>query len=372
MLSVDSVLRDLRTAIQRGEKVMCVHYACENFYEVTDRPLAVTCVAVADPAGGQESAFSIANAPADDDPVEREKDLLKRFYEVLRTSPGARVVHWNMHSAHYGFPAIAARYRYLFEQDPPVALQADRLYDLDSLIEGRFGEAYAKHPKFRNIATLNGIYMPFFKAGKEEADAVKTADYGTIERSTSEKAHIIAILLDHLLSGTLRTQNSVGAVEFAGSHLDAVELMLTLGQRFLYVERALKSRYDDRSTLEVNNEYDAQDLLRTLLVLFFDDVRDEDYVQIHAGAGSRIDFVLPQFRLAVELKYTRENLRAKELGEQLIIDRDRYKARGGVQHLVFLVFDHQGFIKNPRGIESDLGRDHSDDEMAVTVKIYDR
>jgi REase_DpnII-MboI len=372
MLSIDSALRDLRTAIQRGEKVICVHYACENFYEVTDRPVAVTCVAVAEPVVGQELTFSVANAPAAEDVVEREKDLLKRFYEVLSASPDARIVHWNMHSSSYGFAAIASRYRYLLGQNPPAVIQEDRLYDLDSMIEARFGNDYAKHPKLRNISSLNNIYMPFFKTGKDEADAVKSANYGMIERSTSEKAHIISILLDRLLRGTLRTQNSVGAVEFAGSHLDAVKLVLTMGQRFLYVERALKFRRDGRSTLVVNDEYDAQDLLRTLLALFFDDVRDEDYAPIHAGAGSRIDFVLPQFGLAVELKYTRENLRAKELGEQLIIDRDRYKTRGGVQHLICLVFDHQGLIKNPRGIESDLGRDHGDDEMAVTVKIYDR
>lgn len=53
-------------------------------------------------------------------------------------------------------------------------------------------------------------------------------------------------------------------------------------------------------------------------------------------------------------------------------DRERYKARGDIQHLVCLVFDHEGFIRNPRGIESDLGRDHSDSAMAVTVRIYDR
>jgi REase_DpnII-MboI len=214
--------------------------------------------------------------------------------------------------------------------------------------------------------------MPFFKTGKEEADAIKVGDYGTIERSTSEKAHILAILLDRLLRGTLRTQNSVGAVEFAGSHLGAVALVLTLGQRFLYVERALKLRHGNQPTLEVKNEYDAHDLLRSLLVLFFEDVRDEDYGQTYAGAGSRIDFMLPQFRLAVELKYARESLRAKELGEELMTDRERYKARGDIQHLVCLVFDHKGFIKNPRGIESDLGREHSDNEMAATVKIYDR
>ncbi|WP_199440510.1 hypothetical protein [Umezawaea beigongshangensis] len=219
---------------------------------------------------------------------------------------------------------------------------------------------------------MNSLYMPFFREGREEAEAIKNGDYGLIERSTSEKAHLISILLTRLTNGSLRTQNSVGAVEFAHQHLDAVALILALADRFRYVERALLRRHNNRSTLTVEDEYDAQDLFRALLVQFFDDVRPEDWAPQFGGGASRIDFVIPDFELAIELKYTREGLTDRKLGEELIVDRDKYAAKGGVSHLICLVFDYDGRLANPRGIESDLTRDVSNEHIAVTVKILDR
>lgn len=373
MTEYGEALRVIRAALQRGEKILCVHYACENFFEATDRPVGVTCIAIAQVGwAGIESAYSISNSSPNEDVIEREKDLLRRFFEEMRTHPDARVVHWNMNSAHYGFTAIADRFNYLLGVQPMGLPSPDRLYDLDSIIGGRFGDTYAKHPKLRTIATLNGFWMPFFKSGKEEAAAAKSGDYGTIERSTAEKAHLISELLTRLSDGTLRTQNSVGAVTFAGEHLDAVAVVLRLGEKFLDVSRALKRRHGDRPTLEITDEYDAQDLLRALLVQFFADVRDEDWVPTYAGAASRVDFVIPEFELAVELKYARASMTAKDLGEQLIIDREKYAVHGSVRHLICLVFDHDGQIPNPRGIESDLTREHSVDGLVVTVRIFDR
>jgi DpnII restriction endonuclease len=277
-----------------------------------------------------------------------------------------------MHSANYGFQAIANRYRHLFSASPPFDPPTDRLYDLDAIITARFGEGYAAHPKLRNLASLNSVYMPFFRGGKDEAAAADQGDYGLIERSTAEKAHIISTLLDRLYKGSLKTANSVGTVRFANESLDAVRVVLELGDRFVYVQRALRHRYDSRATLLVKDEYDAQDLVRTLLRLFFEDVRPEEWTPTHAGAAARIDFVLPGFGLAVELKYGRPSLSAGKLGEELIIDTTRYASRADVQHLVCLVFDREGTIMNPRGIESDLERAHGKDGLAVTVKIIDR
>jgi hypothetical protein len=93
----------------------------------------------------------------------------------------------------------------------------------------------------------------------------------------------------------------------------------------LPVQRSLRIRPQNRRPLEVSDEYDDQYLLRALLVQFFDDVRDEEFVSSYAGGKSRIDFVLPRYKLAVELKHTRDSLRDKELGEELMIDRDRYR-----------------------------------------------
>jgi len=376
MIDIEQATQELLTATARGDKIVCIHYACGDFFQATDKPVAVTCVGWSEPslAGGvgQEQAFSISNSLPSDDLEERERDLLARFYEFVRSNSEARFVHWNMNRSSYGFAAIAARYRHLFGSEPPASFPDDRLYDLDSILGARFGEGYAKHPKMRSLCTLNGLYMPHFKSGPEEAKAIASADFGLIERSTAEKAHLIALLLLRFASGQLRTQNSVGAVRFAKAHLDAVDVVLTLGQRFLYVERELKHRRENRDTLVVKDEYDTQDLLRSLLAIFFDDVRPEDVVPAYAGASSRVDFVLPKFELAVELKYTRPTLDDKKLGEELLVDRERYAQRDGVRHLVCLVFDHAGLLRNPRGLESDLSRETSSDRIAVTVKILDR
>jgi hypothetical protein len=142
----------------------------------------------------------------------------------------------------------------------------------------------------------------------------------------------------------------------------------------LSVQRSLKVRPRSRVPLEFNDEYDDQYLFRALLTQFFDDVRDEDYIPSYAGGNSRIDFLLPQYKLAVELKHTRSGLKDSEVGEQLIIDRDRYKGKhaGITTHLMCLVFDYEGQLRNPRGLEEDLRRDVTMPDMAVTVRIFDR
>ena len=59
--------------------------------------------------------------------------------------------------------------------------------------------------------------------------------------------------------------------------------------------------------------------------LFFEDVRDEDYIPSYAGSNSRIDYLLPAYAIGVESKHASKSLTHKEVGEQLIVDRDRYK-----------------------------------------------
>jgi REase_DpnII-MboI len=62
----------------------------------------------------------------------------------------------------------------------------------------------------------------------------------------------------------------------------------------------------------------------------------------------------------------------RDLADELIIDRDRYHADGRVNHLICLVFDYEGRLANPRGLEKDLERASSAEGLAVTVRIYDR
>lgn len=145
-------------------------------------------------------------------------------------------------------------------------------------------------------------------------------------------------------------------------------LMEQICSRFHLVARQLRSRHDGRPTLDVQDEYDAQDLMHALLCMHFDDIRPEEYTPSYAGKASRMDFLLKQESFVVELKMTRSGLGPKELGSQLIEDIARYQAHPGCQALLCFVYDPAGMIPNPRGIEADLKRDDSPFPIRVLIR----
>jgi len=146
-----------------------------------------------------------------------------------------------------------------------------------------------------------------------------------------------------------------------------IEYIQNICDRFHFVVRQLRSRHDSRETLDVQDEYDVQDLFHALLHLFFEDIREEEWTPSYAGKSSRMDFLLKQEQIVIEIKKTRKGLGAKELGSQLIEDIERYQAHPDCDALICFVYDPEGRIANPRGIENDLNR--SLDNFTVKVII---
>jgi hypothetical protein len=95
---------------------------------------------------------------------------------------------------------------------------------------------------------------------------------------------------------------------------NSLKLVEQICSRFHLVAKQLKSRHSDRATLEVNDEYDTQDLLHSLLHIYFDDIRPEDWTPSYAGGNSRIDFLLKEEQIIIEVKKTRETLKARQVG----------------------------------------------------------
>ncbi len=83
-----------------------------------------------------------------------------------------------------------------------------------------------------------------------------------------------------------------------------------------------------------------------------------------------MDFLLPEIEGVVEIKMTRPGLTTKQLGEQLIIDIAKYKRHPACRTLFCVVYDPEGRITNPRGVENDL-KDESD-QMSTYVIIVPR
>lgn len=152
---------------------------------------------------------------------------------------------------------------------------------------------------------------------------------------------------------------------------NAIKNIEGICQRFHNISRQLRNRHSSRATIEIEDEYDVQDLFHALLKLYFEDVRSEEWVPSYAGRATRADFLLKNEQIVIEIKKTRNGLADKEVGEQLIIDIAKYRAHPDCKVLLCFVYDPEGRIGNPAGIENDLNQ-LSTNEINVMVMIRPR
>lgn len=143
------------------------------------------------------------------------------------------------------------------------------------------------------------------------------------------------------------------------------ELLSNLFNKFHSVAIQLRSRHNNRNTLDVIDEYDVQDLLHSLLKLHFKDIRNEEWTPSYAGGSSRMDFLLKEEEIVIEVKKTRVGLDDKVLGKQLIEDKAKYQTHPNCKRLICFTYDPEGRILNPQGLQNDL---NSEDEK-FTVEI---
>ena len=146
-----------------------------------------------------------------------------------------------------------------------------------------------------------------------------------------------------------------------------LSVLTTILKNFDKSARQIKRRYNNRTTIEITDEYDVQDLIHSILRGFFDDVRAEEYTPSYAGSSSRVDFLLKKERVVIETKFASKKLKKKEVGDQLIIDIAKYQTHPDCEQLFCLIYDPYGEIHNPTGLEDDLSGKHNKLEVKVFV-----
>jgi len=117
----------------------------------------------------------------------------------------------------------------------------------------------------------------------------------------------------------------------------------------------------------IEDEIDVQDLLHALLRVQFDNIGTDEWTPRYSSDVPRTTFLLDQDRLAVVVKKTRTGLSAKDLAEQLRLDIERYRTRERCTALFCFVYDPEGRIGNPRGLEQDLAT--ASDHFTVDVLV---
>lgn len=246
------------------------------------------------------------------------------------------------------------------------------LADFKILLDAaREDHAHQRFDSYENyIAEFNrllpALEADFGVSGIDRIDSISKdnlsiagAGFGT----TTEKAKLREIVTkcDRVMARLPSSEDSTPA--------NTIEHVKQICNRFHTVARQLQSRHSNRATIEINDEYDVQDLFHGLLKLFFDDVRAEEWTPTYAGGASRVDFLLKNEQIVVEIKKTRSGLSDKQIGEQLIVDIERYVAHPDCKTLICFVYDPEGRIGNPRGVETDLMKPKRD---GLSVAVYIR
>lgn len=135
---------------------------------------------------------------------------------------------------------------------------------------------------------------------------------------------------------------------------DGLASVLDLIKRFHAVAVQMKVRHEKRQSLVIGDEYDVQDLLHAILLTKFDDVRVEEWTPSYAGKSSRMDFLLKESQMVIETKMTRQTLAESDLGDQLLIDIERYRKYPSLKYLICMIYDPENRIRNPEGLRKDL------------------
>jgi len=178
-----------------------------------------------------------------------------------------------------------------------------------------------------------------------------------------------------IISGVEKFKNDVDIILTEYGFLKSVEpepvkaafsILENLFLRFHRIVSQLHKRHDNRSTIQIADEYDVQDLLHALLLQHFIDVREEEYTPSYAGGSTRTDFLLKYEKIFVEVKKTRKGMTDRTLGDELILDKAHYQVHPDCRALFCLVYDPDAILKNPEGLESDL----SNIKNGFETKVY--
>lgn len=105
----------------------------------------------------------------------------------------------------------------------------------------------------------------------------------------------------------------------------------------------------------MQDEQDVQDLLYVLLRYEFDEVAQTEWSSGGPAEAPRAMSLLPSHHLAVLAGMTKSGIGSREIAERVTADATAFPATGH-QTLFCFVYDPDGRIGNPRGLEAELTR----------------
>lgn len=137
--------------------------------------------------------------------------------------------------------------------------------------------------------------------------------------------------------------------------------------RFSEVVIPLKKRRGDREPLTMDDEANVQYLLHGLLKLHFDDVRREPYTERHSSVSPRIDFLVQNETIGIEVKRASPTRQERALRNELSEDKEQYRADVNIDTFLIFVYDPEKQIENKAEFEDSFRQDAPQMKTEVIV-----
>jgi len=195
----------LTTIANNKHMYSTIHYSSDSGWLLP----RITSIAISNIHTWQAESFSIhisahllkispEDIPENYDKI--EADMLRRYFEYLKTSEETQFIHWNMRDCDYGFHAIELRGKMLCP-DAVFKLPNERKIDLSRLITKLYGQEL----EFKSLIACNYPLPRYFMDEEAEAEAFDKGEYARLYQSTSTKAVNISKLLDLAINRELKT-----------------------------------------------------------------------------------------------------------------------------------------------------------------------
>lgn len=217
----DSSSKPLETLRDILDKILIVHYSCENLNDnVEGYSPIVTSIVVHDLKSGTSHSFSIhleaeisnvSKADIEKSYDQLEKTMLEKFFQFARNKHTSIWLHWNMRNIHYGFETLfhRGRAKRISESNIP-NIPDERRYNLSDIIIQKYGRDCVEHPRMLNLMQLNGGEPRGFLSGEDEVQAFTNKEFVKLHESNLSKVGWFCKIFQLLLDNKVKTsKNSI-------------------------------------------------------------------------------------------------------------------------------------------------------------------
>lgn len=135
------------------------------------------------------------------------------------------------------------------------------------------------------------------------------------------------------------------------------------------VQKIIKNRRKGHPEFEIKDEYDVQDILYVIVKSFFHNMRDEDPIPKVGGKSTKIDLILREEKILIEVKMIKEkDSNETHFIEQLKVDFESYHKCIWLEKLFCFVYDP---FKKTRDISNfnDLNGDRTKGNHSYNVEV---